>query len=408
MRRTALKRIAAVVAGILLAIPVYLAAQEDAEHNTNRVRHYRVTDLGTPPGWTFSQAAVISDSGVITGLAAPSATSPQSAAVWVHGQIQTLPTLGGVNSAAFGATNNGYVVVGVAESADVDPNDENFCGYGTHEKCLPVLWHGDTPIPLPTLGGNNGGAGPINLRGEIAGTVETDIRDPDCPGTVAVNGTGPYVFDFKGVIWGPKPGQMRTLEPLPGDTVSIALWINDKGEAVGISGTCANTVVPPVAVGPHSVLWDTSGMPHDLGNLGSTAANAALYVNNHGMVVGASSPTDQSSAFNGSLAFLWTREKRMQPLAPLPGDVASGATAINDTGEIAGISADPNGNTNVVIWQNGSPAKLSDTVIGDSPFDALLYTTGINDAGDIVGFGLTTSGDIHGFVATPLDDVGEQ
>ena len=371
-----MKRMMSIALSAVLAMPFYLGAQEDAEHKPNRVRHYRVTDLGTPPGWSFSQAAVISDSGVITGLAAPTPTSPQSATVWAHGKIQTLPALGGVNSSAFGATNSGHVVVGTAESAELDPNNENFCGYGTGEKCLPVLWDRGTPIQLSTLGGNNGGAGPINVRAEIAGTVETDVRDPDCPGTVAGNGTGPYVLDFKAVIWGPKFGQMRTLEPLQGDTVSIALWINDKGEVAGISGTCANTEVSPLAYGPHSVLWDREGRPHDLGNLGSTAVNAALYVNNRGMVVGASSPTDQSSAFNGNLAFLWSREKGMRPLAPLPGDVASAATAINDAGDIAGVSIDPSGNTSVVIWRNGSPVKLGDLVLGDSPFDALLYTTG--------------------------------
>src|SRR5579863_5797100 len=385
MSATALSRMNAVALGALLVMPAYLAAQQNTESAPSQIRHYKLIDLGTPPGWTFSQASVISDSSVITGLAAPSPTSPQRAVVWKHGRIHELGTLGGVNSAAFGATNSGHVVVGTAESADLDPNDENFCGYGTHEECLPVLWDGNTTVQLPTLGGNNGGAGPINVRGEIAGTVETDVRDPDCPGTVAVNGTGPQVLDYKGVIWGPKPGQMRKLEPLQGDTVSIALWINDKGEAVGISGTCANTVVPPIAYGPHAVLWDREARPHDLGNLGSTAVNAALSINNRGQVVGASSPTDQSTAFNGNLAFLWIREKGMQPLMPLPGDVASAAEAINDAGEIAGLSVDPDGNTNVVIWQNGSPAKLSDLVVGESPFDALLFTTGINDAGEIVG-----------------------
>ena len=140
---------------------------------------------------------------------------------------------------AFGAirARDETLVVGQAESADLDPNDENFCLYGTHEKCLPVLWIGSRPIQLPMLGGNNGSSGPINARGQVAGTVETEFRDPACPGTVAPNGTGPQVLDYKGVVWSPRRNQMRTLEPLRGDTVSIALGINDEGEAVGIPGT---------------------------------------------------------------------------------------------------------------------------------------------------------------------------
>jgi probable HAF family extracellular repeat protein len=313
--------------------------------------------------------------------------------------------LGGVNSGAFGAIRQGQVIaVGQAESADLDPNDENFCDYGTHQKCLPVLWNGNRITELPTLGGNNGSAGPINVRGEIGGTVETDVRDPDCPGIAASNGTGPIVLDYKGVVWGPRLGQMRQLKPLSGDTVSIALWINEKGEAVGISGTCANTVVPPTAYGPHAVLWDGDGRPHDLGNLGSTAANAGLSINNRGQVVGASSPTDQSTTFNGVLAFLWTREKGIKSLGVLPGDVASGATGINDRGEVIGASIDPMGNPRAVVWHDASIADLNDLAVADSPFDVLLLAFGINDAGEIVGFGVTTGGDVHGFLATPCED----
>ena len=310
-----------------------------------------------------------------------------------------------MNSGAFGAIRQRREVLGLglAESADLDPNDENFCLYGTHEKCLPVLWIGSRSIQLPTLGGNNGEAGPINARGQVAGTVETAIRDSACPGTVAPNGTGPQVLDYKGVIWGPHRNQMRTLQPLPGDTVTIALWINDEGEAVGISGTCANTVIPPIAYGPHAVRWDRRGVPHDVGNLGSTAANAALSINNWGEVVGASSTTDQSNAFNGTFAFLWNRERGIHPLGALPGDVASGAQAINDKRDITGLSIDPQGNPRAVLWQHGFIADLNELTVEDSPFSVLLDAFSTNDAGEIVGFGVTTSGDIHGFLLTPCE-----
>ena len=110
---------------------------------------------------------------------------------------------------------------------------------------------------------------------------------------MAPNGTGPQVLDYEGVVWGPRPGQMRKLKPLPGDTVSIATWINDNGQAVGASGTCGNSENSPVAYGAHAVLWDAIGNPRNLGNVGSTAVNAGLSINNRGEVAGASSPTDQ-------------------------------------------------------------------------------------------------------------------
>ncbi len=408
MRAPVLNRKSVGAIAALLTLPLCLAAQEDSAGRQPHARHYKVTDLGAPPGWTFSQASTISNTGVISGLAAPTPTSPQRAVVWEHGKLLAFGTLGGLNSGAFGAIRQGRVLaVGQAESADLDPNDENFCDYGTHEKCLPVLWDGHRTIPLPTLGGNNGSAAPINARGEIAGTVETDVRDPDCPGTVAANGTGPQWLDYEGVVWGPRPGQMRKLKPLPGDTVSIALWMNDNGEAVGVSGTCANSENPPVAFGPHAVLWDRNGKPRNLGNLGSATQNAGLSINNRGEVVGASSPTDKSLPSNGGLAFLWTRQKGMRSLGTLPGDVASVASGINDRGEVIGLSVDPMGNPRAVVWHHASIFNLNDLVAGDSPFDALLAVFSINDAGEIVGFGVTTGGDVHAFLATPCNEAEE-
>jgi hypothetical protein len=45
---------------------------------------------------------------------------------------------------------------------------------------------------------------------------------------------------------------------LRGDTVSFAVGINNYGQAIGVSGLCSNTVVPPINViaRPHAVLWE--------------------------------------------------------------------------------------------------------------------------------------------------------
>ena len=131
------------------------------------------------------------------------------------------PGLGGPNSSVFGINERGQAD-GIAESSAQDPNNENFCAFFifTGLKCLPFLWQQGVMTALPLLGGNNGTVGQINNRGEVAGAAETGIRDPHCPSGVAVNGTGPQVLDYEAVIWGPKPGEIRQLSPLPGDTVS--------------------------------------------------------------------------------------------------------------------------------------------------------------------------------------------
>ena len=56
-----------------------------------------------------------------------------------------------------------------------------------------------------------------------------------------------------------------------GDTVGEAFWINDNGVAVGTTGHCSDTQLPPFAGGAHAVLWDKYGTPHDLGGFGGKA-----------------------------------------------------------------------------------------------------------------------------------------
>ena len=296
-----------------LAISIQLSAQIQPSQATQPA-HYALIDLQTFPDGGFNQATFLSDGGLAIGIGSTS-DNVQHAVLWPSGFIVDISAhgLGGPNSGAFGINEWGRVD-GVAESSDPDPNNENFCAYFTGLKCLPFVWQQGVMKALPLLGGNNGAVGPINRHGEVIGYAETGKRDPDCRPGVAPTGTGPQVLDYEAVVWGPNPGQMRRLRPLPRDTVSVALWINDHGQAVGISGTCANTVIPPFAAGPHAVLWEKDGSVHELRSLGGTVdpsllavGNVGLAINNLGQVVGA-------SALKGSTinhAFLWTeREER--------------------------------------------------------------------------------------------------
>ena len=316
--------------------------------------------------------------------------------------------------------------MGGAETSRKDPNNENFCGYDAGLQCLAFLWQFGVMAPLPTLGGTNAGWGAINDLGEVAGYAEKSNEDPDCPGTKAVNGDGPQVLYFEAVIWGPRPGEIRELSPLPGDTVGIALGLNDAGQAVGISGTCANTVLPGPAEGAHAVLWDSDGSVHDLGSFGGTAnpavlaaGNAATAINNLGQVTGASVLPESKSAPclgvpPGSAdppcfpfhPFLWSRENGLQDLGVLPGDFVAAGLGINNEGEVVGASTSSPGaamgSNRAFLWRNGVMSDLNALAL-DSPL-YLLIAFAINDLGQIAGFGVQTStGDVHAFLATPCD-----
>jgi probable HAF family extracellular repeat protein len=91
----------------------------------------------------------------------------------------------------------------------------------------------------------------------------------------------------------------------------------------------------------------------------------------------------------------------MTDLGTLPGDVASFASAINDDGDVVGGSFDAAGNPRAFVWKNGVMHSLDDPLIApDSPLFPLIATA-INSRGEIVGFGVTGAGEVHGFLATP-------
>jgi probable HAF family extracellular repeat protein len=172
------------------------------------------------------------------------------------------PGLGGPNSIAFG-DNERFQSAGEAETSTPDPNGEDFCGFGTHLTCLPFVWQNGVMTPLPTLGGNNGEAGLINSRGEVAGTAENATPDSTCPPG------DPQVLQEKPVIW--RNGEIKALDTFRGDPDGWAFGINDKGQVVGASGICStlNSDTYFYVLSRHALLWD-NGKVTDVGNLGGT------------------------------------------------------------------------------------------------------------------------------------------
>ena len=361
----------------------------------NKPPRYVVKDLGVLPGSSFSQPGQLSNNGLIAGVSI-AADGYQHPVVWIEDHIIDLDWLrdGGLNAGAFGINSLGRVSL-QKESASYDPNGEDFCAYGTHRVCTAAVWQLGKFINLPALGGNNSTVGNVNSFGQIAGLAETGIMDEACGTLIPAQ-----KLRFLGVIWGPHR-EIRRLPPLRNDTVSLALWMNDHGEAVGSSGLCGNTAIPPLAFGPHAVLWDRDGVPHDLGNLGSSVGNAGLGINNREQVVGASTLQNDSTPFYKTHGFLWTRERGMADLGTLPGDVASGAFGINDQGEIVGISIDASGNPRPVYWHNGVPVDLNTQVPSDSTM-YLVWAEAVNNRGEIAGWGVDkATGDIHSYLAIP-------
>jgi uncharacterized membrane protein len=166
---------------------------------------YTVEDLGTLGGpYSFSYS--LNDAGVVTGGSA------------IDGDATNLFSLSVVDS----------------ETANLSRQGEDVCAFGTNLQCLAAIWKASRLTALPLLpGGNNSYALDMNDRGQVVGFSDTDVYDLDC---AAARTAG---FQFESVVWAPN-GHVRQLAPLSGDTVAYAFGINNQGQVVGNSGTCAN------------------------------------------------------------------------------------------------------------------------------------------------------------------------
>lgn len=252
-------------------------------------------------------------------------------------QVVTLDGLGG--AAGANSINDRGQVAGTANKAGDTISRATF-------------WKGSTPIDLGTLGGpttNSATAWPVKSNnGLIVGISDTDEDNPlgelfSCyPFFATGDPTGKIC---KGFRW--EKGQMTPLPPFPGGYNSYATGANNRGQVVG---------------------WAENGV-HD------SSCNAAF----------------QILQFR---AVIWGPNGEMQELPPLPGDSTSAATAINDKGQVVGISGACGiavgdiSAAHAVIWENGVPTR-----IGDFGGHAWNTPTAINNDGVVVGFSLPAAQD---------------
>jgi probable HAF family extracellular repeat protein len=393
---------------ILAALPAGLAAQE----RNSRLPRYSVTDLGTLGG-TYSYAYGMNRVGVVSGGAATATQTGgvyQTAFLWDDDLgIIDLGTLGGedcpdCNSEAGGPNAKGESPI-VSETSNPAYRDEDFCALGTHRQCLGAIWKDGIMTALPTLpGGHNGQAFWINDQGQVVGFAENGTVDSNCASAT------PYqVLRFEAVIWNPN-GAIHELHPLRGDTVGYAIGINERGQAVGVSGLCSDTHVPPISPGmyaPHAVLWEKDSAPVDLGSLGGGPFTVPGAINDRGEVGGASLSSEDGTVH----PFLWTRQEGMRDLGTFPGAIVTGITCcgtLNNKGDAVGVTVDGTTfNMRAILVHNNRLIDLN-TLIPPHSGWSLQLASSINDAGEIVGQG-TIKGETHAFLLTPVryDGVGK-
>jgi probable HAF family extracellular repeat protein len=395
--KTLIARFVVPVAALMTGLAAFAYGGDFEVSQHSQPTKYQVTNLASLGG-TVSRGNSINNRSWVSGYSNLPGNQSRHASLWLNGSLLDLGTLGGPNSSvAWPVKNDSGLIAGIAQTDTPDPLGENWScaaffpgATAIGPTCLGFVWRSGVMSALPTLGGNNGFATGANNHGQVVGWAENTVHDATC--------VPPQVLQFRAVLWESDGNGIHELPPLPGDTSSAATAINDRGQVVGISGTCDQAVGRFTAA--HAVLWE-KGQVTDIGNLGGVAWNTPMAINQRGDVVGfASQPGDDPD--NPQLhAFLWTRHDGIQDLGALPGDVYSEAHGINERRQVVGISCDAAGNCRAFVWQNGVMTDLNSLV---QPGYAATLTTAqdINDRGQITGRAFDpVTGGAPAFLATP-------
>jgi len=235
--------------------------------------------------------------------------------VWQLGVMTALPTLGGYNGFAAGANNQGQIV-GWAENTVHDPT----CVSPQVLQFEPVVY-GPAKGQIKKLpnypGDPDGAATAINDNGQIVGISGS------CDTSVGA-------FSAKhALLW--QNGTVTQLGSLGGEGWNTPMAINNRGDIVGFSDLPGDVSGGVLSPNFHAFLWTKGGGMTDIGVLPGDSLSEALDINNRGQVVGVSFPSTH--------AFLYENGKMIDLNRLVPNDsplLLLSANGINDRGEITG------------------------------------------------------------------------
>jgi probable HAF family extracellular repeat protein len=360
---------------------------------------WTISDLGTYEPGGMSYATGINNNGQVVGwYSAGDTTTGTTAFIWQNGTMTSLGTMSGTSSVATGINSIGQVV-GYAKDAS-----------GAYQA---FVWNGVSWQTLTSpSNGSNSAAYAINSAGLVGGTGQTTEVDAQGKSTV-----------YNAALWSGTTGNaLSRLSDTPysvwGGPVSEVYSINDSGVAVGkssIGGPDGDDIGDPAS---HAVIWGTDGSLKDLGTIGTCSTvsgictSAAFAVNNSGQIVGVSGDSTNTNL----RPFIYTNGS-MTDLGTLGTSTNGYALAINNMGQVVGYSSDfmsvdpqpgVNGSfTTATLWTINADGTASaidlNSLVAGSGWE-LWGATGINDNGQIVGYGMLGEGadaTFHAFLLTP-------
>ena len=296
--------------------------------------------------------------------------------------VSNLPGLGGTSSGGNSINNETWAA-----------------GYSTlpdNQSRHAALWRNGSILDLGTLGGPNSSVtwNVKNTQGVIVGISQTADPEPlgELWSSVAFYG-GPHNFGFinLGFVW--EHGLMRGLPNFPGGNNGFATGANNLRQVVGWA---ENDVHDPTCVSPqvlqfHAAMWQL-GPPdqiHDLPLIAGDTSGAATAINDNGQIVGISGICDQAiGRHTARHAVLW-ENGGVTDLGNLGAQWWNTPTAINQRGDVVGFAGDPafvEGDIlHAFMWTREDGIRHLKPLQGRTPKHVDSEAYGINEARQVVG-----------------------
>lgn len=317
---------------------------------------FSITDIGTAGANSYANG--INNTGLIWGtqngasvLFSNGVTSSLNSIAW-DGHGAPFPTI----TISVNGINDSGILVGQG-------HDQS--GMGP----VPYLYSNNAISLIPTgaynYPGNYGLASNINNSGQIAGYAY-GLDNYAHAAIFQVGNPTVFINEF--------------------DWANLPVFINNSGQVAG-----TNEKFPPDWQQPsyrQAYLYG-GAYAGSLGTLGGTYS-VATGLNDAGQVIGYS-----ATASGVDHPFLYTNGS-MIDLGTL--GVSGTLNDINNAGVIVG-----SGGGSAFIYRDGTMQNLASvTNFSGSNFVSLANATSINNAGQVVGYGLTSSGETHAFLLSPL------
>lgn len=251
-------------------------------------------------------------------------------------------------------------------------------------------------VDLGTLGGPNSSVtwNVKNTEGIIVGISQT--ADPEPLGefwsSAAFYGA-PFNVGYINLAFVWENGEMRGLPNFPGGNNGFATGANNLGEVVGWAenGVHDDACVAPQVLQFRPAMW-TLGPPdviHELSLYQDDTSGAATAINDDGQIVGISGICDQAvGRHTAKHAVLW-ENGGVTDLGNLGAEWWNTPTAINEDGVIVGFAGDPafvEGDVlHAFIWTREHGMRELKPLQGRTPEHVDSEAYGINEDGVVVG-----------------------